>query len=85
MPPVIGTATTSDWSFAGSLLTFFFPVILFIVVATALYLEFTRPHTVPGLAPANPAPAARDTGSTSPDEQPAARTDDDHEAPDGNA
>ena len=49
MPPVIGTATTSDWSSAGALLTFYFPLGLFIVIALILYLQFSRPHTVPGL------------------------------------
>lgn len=40
----------------GALLTFFFPFALFIIIAAALYLEFTRPHAVPGLAAANPSP-----------------------------
>lgn len=57
MPAVIGTATSSDWSFSGSLLTFFFPVGLFVVVATTLYLQFSRPHTIPGLKPLMPARA----------------------------
>jgi hypothetical protein len=51
MPAVIGTATSSDWSFGGALLTFFFPIGLFIVVAASLYLAFTRPHAVPGRKP----------------------------------
>jgi hypothetical protein len=51
MPAVIGTATSSDWSSGGALLTFFFPIGLFIVIAAALYLAFTRPHTVPGRKP----------------------------------
>jgi hypothetical protein len=57
MPPVIGTAITSDWSFSGSLLTCLFPLGLFIVIATTLYLQFSRPHTVPGLRPLTPARA----------------------------
>jgi hypothetical protein len=32
------------WSFGASLFTFIFPMCLFIVVATILYLEFTRPR-----------------------------------------
>jgi len=39
---------TSDNSAHGFNWTFAFPMILFIVVATALYLLFTRPHRVPG-------------------------------------
>jgi hypothetical protein len=45
----------SDWSLAGSIMTFAIPVGLFVVVATILYFLYTRPHTVPGhrdLAPA---------------------------------
>jgi hypothetical protein len=45
---VLAAATGSDWSSAGSLLTFYFPVGLFIVIGTTLYLEFNRPHLTPG-------------------------------------
>jgi hypothetical protein len=37
-----------DWSFGGSILTFAFPMILFIVVAGALYVLYTKPEFVPG-------------------------------------
>jgi hypothetical protein len=57
MPPVIGTAITSDWSSAGALLTFYFPVGLFVVIAALLYVRFSTPHTVPGLKPVTPARA----------------------------
>ena len=36
------------WSFGGSILTFAFPMILFIVVAVALYVLYTKPEIVPG-------------------------------------
>jgi hypothetical protein len=36
------------WSFGGSILTFAFPMILFIVVAGALYIAYTKPELVPG-------------------------------------
>ena len=36
------------WSFGGSILTFAFPMILFIVVAAALYVLYTKPEFVPG-------------------------------------
>jgi hypothetical protein len=36
------------WSFGGSILTFAFPMILFIVVAVALYVLYTKPEVVPG-------------------------------------
>ena len=38
------------WSFGGSILTFAFPMILFIVVAVALYVLYTKPEIVPGIA-----------------------------------
>ncbi len=36
------------WSFGGSILTFAFPMLLFIVVAVALYILYTKPTVVPG-------------------------------------
>ena len=36
------------WSFGGSILTFAFPMILFVVVACALYVAYTKPELVPG-------------------------------------
>ena len=41
-------AGSSAWSFGGSILTFVFPMILFIVVACALYIAYTKPELVPG-------------------------------------
>jgi hypothetical protein len=41
-------ANTSAWSFGGSILTFVFPMILFIVVAFALYIAYTKPELAPG-------------------------------------
>ena len=38
----------SAWTFGGSILTFAFPMILFIVVAGALYVLYTKPQLVPG-------------------------------------
>jgi hypothetical protein len=36
------------WSFGGSILTFAFPMLLFIAVAVALYVLYTKPGVVPG-------------------------------------
>ena len=36
------------WTFGGSILTFAFPMILFIVVAGALYVLYTKPESAPG-------------------------------------
>jgi hypothetical protein len=47
----------SAWSFGGSILTFAFPMILFVVVAGALYVVYTKPQLVPGhRAPATERP-----------------------------
>ena len=47
MPGVIA-ASTSAWSYGGSILSFLFPMILFVVVATSLYVVYTKPSVVPG-------------------------------------
>jgi hypothetical protein len=44
-------ATISDNLPHGYNLTFAFPMILFIVIAGALYLVYSRPHKVPGHGP----------------------------------
>lgn len=51
MPAVLAAATGSDWNAGGSILTFYFPIGLFVVVAAILWLLFTRPHTIPGQRP----------------------------------
>jgi hypothetical protein len=45
---VIADSAGGAWTFGGSILTFAFPMILFIVVACALYMAYTRPEVVPG-------------------------------------
>lgn len=39
---------SSAWSYGGAILTFAFPMILFIAVGTALWVLYTKPHVVPG-------------------------------------
>jgi hypothetical protein len=46
--PGVIAASTSAWSYGGSILSFLFPMILFLVVATSLYVVFTKPSVVPG-------------------------------------
>ena len=41
-------SNVSAWTFGGSILSFAFPMILFIVVAGALYVLYTKPEFVPG-------------------------------------
>jgi len=52
-------ASTSAWSFGGSILTFVFPMLLFIVVACALYIAYTKPETGPRPPQTRPAHARR--------------------------
>ncbi len=48
MHRLIADSVGSAWSYGGSILTFAFPMILFIVVAVALYVIYTRPQMLPG-------------------------------------
>lgn len=48
MPGLIEAAAGSDWTYGASILTFLFPELLFIAVAGALYVVYTKPHLVPG-------------------------------------
>jgi hypothetical protein len=45
---LITASATSAWSYGASILTFVFPELLFIAVAAALYVLYTKPHLVPG-------------------------------------
>jgi len=45
---IAASASSSAWSFGSSILTFAFPMILFVVVASALYVAYTKPELVPG-------------------------------------
>ena len=46
--PGLMAAAGSDWTYGASILTFVFPELLFIAVAGALYVLYTKPHLVPG-------------------------------------
>ena len=48
MHGLIADGAGGAWTFGGSILTFAFPMILFIVVAGALYVLYTKPEFVPG-------------------------------------
>jgi hypothetical protein len=47
VPGVLAVAG-SDWTYGASILTFVFPELLFLGVAGALYVMYTKPHLVPG-------------------------------------
>ena len=48
MHSVIADSAGGAWSFGGSILTFAFPMLLFVVVAAWLYVTYTKPELVPG-------------------------------------
>ena len=48
MHGVLADTAGGAWTFGGSILTFAFPMILFIAVAGALYVLYTKPELVPG-------------------------------------
>jgi len=45
---LIAASPTGDWSYGAAILTFVFPMLLFVGVAGALYVLYTKPHLVPG-------------------------------------
>lgn len=75
MPGLIA-ASGSAWSYGGSILTFLFPMLLFIAVAGALYVLYTKPQVVPGSQYANRAvgatPQVRSVGANARAAEPAA-------------
>ena len=87
MPGLIHATAAANWSLGGSILTFAFPMLLFIVAATVLYLLFSRPHRIPGhsdLVPAQTAPPDRGTAHTTAaaaQDRPSGATDDAPSAP----
>ena len=48
MPGPILASAGSDWSYGGSVLTFLFPMILFLAVGGVLWVLYTKPQQVPG-------------------------------------
>ena len=39
---------SGDWTLAGAIMSFAIPVGLFVIVASILYFQYTRPHVTPG-------------------------------------
>lgn len=48
MPEAIAASSSSAWTYGGAILTFVFPMILFLAVAVTLYVVYTKPSVVPG-------------------------------------
>jgi hypothetical protein len=77
--PAVLAAANANWNAGGSILTFYFPIGLFVVIAALLYLQFGRPHKTPGhhslatsaASPGTPRSAAKNTttGTADPDEE----------------
>ena len=88
MDSVIADSAGGAWSFGGSILTFAFPMLLFVVVAAWLYVTYTKPELVPGhrnsaterpiihtaVPGPPPAPAAVDDQNAAVDDQDKPRT-----------
>lgn len=51
MRGLILASTDEAWSYGGSIMTFLLPMILFVTVAIALYVIYTKPELVPGRRP----------------------------------
>lgn len=45
---ILASPPASAWSYGGAILTFVFPMILFLAVAAVLYVLYTKPLQVPG-------------------------------------
>jgi hypothetical protein len=60
---ILAQHPSGDWSLAGAIMTFAIPVGLFIIVATILYFQYTRPHVTPGHRALVPAAAGAGAGA----------------------
>jgi hypothetical protein len=67
VPGVIHATAATNWSLNGSILTFAFPMLLFILASAVLYRLLWWPHRIPGhsdLVPASTAPPDLGTAHT---------------------
>jgi hypothetical protein len=69
---ILAQHPSGDWSLAGSIMTFAIPVGLFVIVATILYFQYTRPHVTPGHRELVPAAAGAGAVTSSAGPAPAA-------------
>ena len=69
---ILAQHPSGDWSLAGAIMTFAIPVGLFVIVATILYFQYTRPHVTPGHRDLVPAAAGAGAVASSAGPAPAA-------------
>jgi hypothetical protein len=74
--PALLAAANANWNAGGSILTFYFPIGLFVVIAVLLYLQLSRPHKVPGHRQLATSGTARGTARPAPETTDAAGRDD---------
>jgi hypothetical protein len=60
---LLADSSGGAWSFSSSMITFVFPMILFIAIAAALYVLYTKPELIPGHRPGVPARSVSDTAT----------------------
>lgn len=60
---ILAQHPSGDWTLAGAIMTFAIPVGLFVIVATILYFQYTRPHVTPGHRRLVPAAAGAAAGT----------------------
>jgi hypothetical protein len=58
---LLADSSGGAWSFSSSMITFAFPMILFIAIAAALYVLYTKPELIPGHRPGLPPRSVSDT------------------------
>jgi hypothetical protein len=69
------TETAPDaWTLGGSILTFAFPMILFVIAATALWVLFTQPDAIPWRAGVSPVRSVSSTLAARDPQPPADRS-----------
>ena len=69
---ILAQHPSGDWSLAGAIMTFAIPVGLFVIVATILYFQYTRPQVTPGHRELVPAAAGAGAVASSAGPAPAA-------------
>jgi len=45
---IVASADSSAWTYGAAILSFAFPMLLFVVVAAWLYVTYTKPELAPG-------------------------------------